>query len=67
MAQLNRMSKPMRSHLAKLPCPSFKTNRGSLENALHTDYHLVFDESILIKGYGYLFRESGGNPEKGVR
>ncbi len=24
MAQLNRMPEPMRSHLAKLPCPSFK-------------------------------------------
>ena len=24
MAQLNQMPEPMRSHLAKLPCPSFK-------------------------------------------
>jgi len=26
MARLNRMAEPMRSHLAKLPCPSFKTH-----------------------------------------
>ena len=26
MARLDRMAEPMRSHLAKLPCPSFKTH-----------------------------------------
>jgi D-proline reductase (dithiol) PrdB len=26
MARLNRMPEPMRSHLAKLPCPTFKTH-----------------------------------------
>jgi len=51
MAHLNRMPEPMRSHLAKLPCPSFKDQPWVLGGSLsHRRVALISTAGLQRRG-----------------
>ena len=51
MARLDQLLEPQRSHIAKLPCPSFETTDRGLRAAFGTTKGIHLEHDILRKQY----------------